>query len=128
MSPLIAHACQVWGIKQSALLGKRKVKQLARARQVLAWFAVKHYGLSYSQVARDMNRDHTTIFHGVQVIGRELDAGDWLTCDLWNAFNHRKPVACFDPPEPFIPGVSLSISPDAFNVHQEWRVADHAVV
>jgi hypothetical protein len=90
MDRLIDHGVIAWGMSRKALAGKNRCIAFARPRQVLMWFAVKRYGFSLSETARAMNRDHTTILHGVQKVDALLEI-DTDTAELWMAFNDGRP-------------------------------------
>jgi len=70
MKALLAHACEVWELTDSALRGNGRHHAISRPRQVLYWFAHDRYGMSLSSIARNMGRDHTTIISGVRNINR----------------------------------------------------------
>jgi chromosomal replication initiation ATPase DnaA len=53
------------------LLGYTKRQPVARARQFVMWKANKA-GHSLAAIGRALNRDHTTIRHGVREIERQL--------------------------------------------------------
>lgn len=69
----VADEYAITGITFEALIGPRRFGQLAEARQVAMYVARKMTDKSYPQLGRSFgNRDHTTIMHGVKLIGRRL--------------------------------------------------------
>lgn len=50
------------------LLGERRAREIARPRQIAMWLAVRATGSSLPQIGRALNRDHTTVLHGIGVI------------------------------------------------------------
>lgn len=53
------------GLPLSSILSPRRDAALAQARQVVM-FEARQRGLSYPAIGYAMNRDHTTIIHGVR--------------------------------------------------------------
>ena len=64
---LVAEASKHTGCTVDEILGYSRKRQIARARQWVMWRARKD-GLTYGQIAHALNRDHTTIIHGVKTI------------------------------------------------------------
>lgn len=60
------------GVPSSAILGKSRERDIVQARQVVAWVAC-HEGLGYSEVGRQLGRDHTTVMHSVAKVTADRD-------------------------------------------------------
>lgn len=63
---ILRDIAEQYGFKVTALLGWRRPKALARARQELYWRAYDETGFSMPQIGRALNRDHTTILYGIR--------------------------------------------------------------
>lgn len=53
------------GVPVAAILSSGRVEAVARARHIVMYEA-RRAGLSYPQIARAMNRHHTSVMHGVR--------------------------------------------------------------
>lgn len=54
------------GVTMAEMMGVRRHKFIARARQI-AYYEAHKRGMSASDIARAMLRDHTTVIHGIRV-------------------------------------------------------------
>ena len=84
---IISRCCRAWGIQEIDLLGSRKHRPIARARQVLAYLLHEGGLMSYSAIGRALRRDHTTIMSAVRRISSLRAAGDQLTVGLLDQFD-----------------------------------------
>jgi chromosomal replication initiation ATPase DnaA len=69
---LVAH-CSGWPI--ASLVGHRRVKGLARARQVAAWLLRHVCGCSFPEVGITMGKDHSTMVHACNTVDDEIRRG-----------------------------------------------------
>ncbi len=68
--------CEHFNIRLSDLLGPKRVRTIARPRQVAMWLAKRMTTRSLPEIGRRFGgRDHTTVMHGVRRI-EELKAAD----------------------------------------------------
>ena len=73
---LVKHVEFRHGFTRRELLSRSKPTPLANARHELWWLARQLYGLTYPQIAKKSDWDHTTVLHGVRRYGRKLAAGE----------------------------------------------------
>lgn len=74
-----------FGYSVDDLLGSSRSKPLVMARQT-AMFACREFlGLSYPQIGKALNRDHTTVMHGCKKIEEFLHQFPGVETDLRNA-------------------------------------------
>lgn len=66
----VSRAC---GLAPAAILSRSRLRCYAEARQIAFWL-LREAGLSYPQIGAALNRDHTTVLHGVT----KVDADPWL--------------------------------------------------
>ena len=75
------RACRVFDVRISELLSDRRETNLVLARQFICYWAARLTPMSMPQIARKLNRDHTTVLHNKKVwrerrakMGRHLRA------------------------------------------------------
>lgn len=61
---IIAEVSQASGISRRDIKGPARFAHIVRARHAVCYIAHRA-GVSYSQIARELGRDHTTISHAV---------------------------------------------------------------
>ena len=62
---IVASVAQMSGLAPSAIKGPCRQLEFVQARDVVCFIAHRE-GISYSQIARELNRDHTTIMAAVR--------------------------------------------------------------
>jgi chromosomal replication initiation ATPase DnaA len=70
---IIATVCRKHRVRPVELTGPCRVKAIVHARHEAMWEAFKNTPLSYPQLGRIFNRDHTTVMHGVRQHQKRLD-------------------------------------------------------
>lgn len=70
---IICHICQHFKVKEADLFGKRRFQKLAHARQTLMYI-LHSWGWSYPMIGGRLNRDHTTVLHGVEMVAKRLSS------------------------------------------------------
>ena len=68
-------------VSKEELFGSCRDAKLVKYRHVLFWMLRRNTKLSYPQIGRDFDRDHTTIIHGMQ----KVEKRKWLkslACEL----------------------------------------------
>lgn len=64
---LVDHVCVRRGVTQEELCGRHRTQAVTAARHEL-WWLIRHHPqrrYSYSEIARLVQRDHTTVLHGI---------------------------------------------------------------
>ena len=64
ITPLVAQVCGERGMAVKDILGHCRTKRVTDARHWVFYEAHKR-GIPYAEIGRLMNRDHTTVIHGV---------------------------------------------------------------
>lgn len=70
LSSVIARTAERFGVKPSDLTGPSRKRWHVRPRQVAFYLSHHMTSLSLTQTGRRMNRDHSTVMHGVEVCAR----------------------------------------------------------
>lgn len=69
---LIKSVCSYFGLTTEEMLGKSRAKQYVYPRQIAMYLARKHTALSFPDLGRVFQRDHTTVLSAYQRIIKEL--------------------------------------------------------
>lgn len=64
ISELMQSVSDITGFTVLELLSRRKEQRLAHARQALYYLACVNTSMSFPEIGRRLNKDHTTILHG----------------------------------------------------------------
>ncbi len=64
--------CAVLHLSRDELLSSSRTPRIARARQLAMYLARDLTDLSLAQIAREFNRDHSTVIHAIRRVNREL--------------------------------------------------------
>jgi len=67
--------CSTLGVSQQAMLSPSRASDVAHARQIAMYLSRELTDLSLAEIARQFNRDHTTVLHAVRVVSGRA-AGD----------------------------------------------------
>lgn len=93
VSDIVSLAAEMAAVDRNAILGRSRHGRLVRIRQACMTVA-RESGHSYPAIGRRMNRDHSTIVHGVDKAGiiaeRNADYAAFLA-RLRNAAGQAKP-------------------------------------
>ena len=65
IAQIAAAASDIFGVPVRVLMGKAQDKSTRLPRFAVYWVARNHLGYSYPQIGRIMDRDHSTVVHGV---------------------------------------------------------------
>jgi chromosomal replication initiator protein len=65
----------VSGVPREELLSTRRTPRVARARQLAMYLARELTSLSLAQIAREFDRDHSTVLHAIRSVSRRLESG-----------------------------------------------------
>jgi chromosomal replication initiation ATPase DnaA len=60
--------CSVVGISQGAMLSPSRSSEVSHGRQIAMYLSRELTDLSLAEIARQFDRDHTTILHAVRVV------------------------------------------------------------
>jgi len=69
---IVQIVAEVFGQDAQMMLSPRRWKPLAMARQCAMALAAKHSARSLAEIGRRLDRDHTTVMHGVQAHEQRL--------------------------------------------------------
>ena len=72
--------CSTLGVSQQAMLSTSRAAEVSRARQMAMYLSRELTDLSLAEIARQFDRDHTTILHAVRVVSARA-AGDAEVAD-----------------------------------------------
>ncbi len=67
--------CEINGLTREELMSPRRSAKVARARQMAMYLARELTPLSLTEIARDFDRDHTTVLHAVRTVSTKLEPG-----------------------------------------------------
>jgi len=70
---IIADCAEEFGISVKDLLGNSRVNHIVMARRKAAWIFYQRGTMSYQQIGRLLNKDHSTIIHAVQKYQKSLE-------------------------------------------------------
>ncbi len=72
----------VLGVPEEALLSKQRTPRVTRARQLAMFLTRELTSLSLAQIAREFDRDHSTVIHSLKVIEQRNEPGSDLAGDI----------------------------------------------
>ncbi len=75
-------ACATMDVSRRDLLSTKRTSQVSHARQLAIYLTRELTSLSLAQIAREFNRDHTTILHAVRAVTAKLEPGSEMTATL----------------------------------------------
>ncbi|MEK7460598.1 MAG: chromosomal replication initiator protein DnaA [Patescibacteria group bacterium] len=75
-------------IDQVDLLGPRRNKEFVHPRQIIMYLLRYELGFSFPKIGRELNKDHTTIMHGVEKLKRELPKDSLLQHEITTLKDH----------------------------------------
>jgi chromosomal replication initiator protein len=64
--------CSVRGVSRQDLLSAKRTSRISHARQLAMYLARQETSLSLAQIAREFNRDHTTVLHAIRTVSGRL--------------------------------------------------------
>jgi chromosomal replication initiator protein len=64
--------CSVRGVSRQDLLSAKRTSSISHARQLAMYLTRQETSLSLAQIAREFNRDHTTVLHAVRTVSARL--------------------------------------------------------
>src|SRR5213075_723132 len=66
VSSIQEAACSTLGVSRQDLLSHKRTARVSRARQLAIYLTRELTSLSLAQIAREFNRDHSTVLHAVR--------------------------------------------------------------
>ena len=73
---IVSVVCNYRGVLPQQIKSPQQVRFIAYARQEIMYLAKRIADLSYPQIGDFLNRDHTTIMHGVRAVEKRMNACD----------------------------------------------------
>ncbi len=64
--------CSVRGVSRQDLLSAKRTSRISHARQLAMYITRRETSLSLAQIAREFNRDHTTVLHAIRTVSTRL--------------------------------------------------------
>jgi chromosomal replication initiator protein len=64
--------CSVRGVSRQDLLSAKRTARISHARQLAMYLTRQETSLSLAQIAREFNRDHTTVLHAIRTVSSRL--------------------------------------------------------
>jgi Bacterial dnaA protein helix-turn-helix len=81
---LVIETCaDVFGVTILDILSKKRNREIVNARHCIIFILRNKYRLSYSEIGRLMNRDHTSIMYAIDVFEKYMANDD----DIRESFN-----------------------------------------
>jgi chromosomal replication initiator protein len=74
--------CSVRGVSRQDLLSPKRSSRISHARQLAMYLARQETSLSLAQIARNFNRDHSTVLHAIRTVSTRLEPGSETTTSL----------------------------------------------
>jgi chromosomal replication initiator protein len=92
-------ACAVFDVSRADLLSPKRTIRVAHARQLAIYLTRDLTSLSLAQIARDFNRDHSTVLHAIRAVSSRLDVNSETTelLDRTRALIHHPPGTTSSP-------------------------------
>ncbi|MGH2926199.1 MAG: chromosomal replication initiator protein DnaA [Solirubrobacterales bacterium] len=75
VSAIQEAACSVLGVARSDVLSSNRTARVARARQLAIYLTRELTTLSLAQIAREFDRDHSTVLHAIRAVAGRLEPG-----------------------------------------------------
>lgn len=72
---IIRSVSDHFDVPRGELLGTRRTKSVAVARQALMWAIRQKTFLSLEEIGSYLNRDHSTVLHGIRRTQERIDEG-----------------------------------------------------
>jgi len=79
---LIELTCSYFHLDRKSVMGKLRVAKYVQARHVLMYLFRTKLKMTFSEIGRFFDRDHTTVLHSSRTIENCLEIGDYLAKDI----------------------------------------------
>ncbi|MBQ7036835.1 MAG: chromosomal replication initiator protein DnaA [Clostridia bacterium] len=70
---IVSGCAKYYHIKEEDIMGSKRTKSIALARQVVMYLMREILGLSHLKIAKFFDKDHTTIMYGIKKIETEIE-------------------------------------------------------
>jgi chromosomal replication initiator protein len=87
----------VLGVPREALVSKQRTPRVTRARQLAMFLTRELTPLSLAQIAREFDRDHSTVLHSLKVVAQRNEPGSEVASDIHSV---RAALGKLDAPQP----------------------------
>jgi chromosomal replication initiator protein len=77
--------CSIRGVTRGDLLSPKRSPRISQARQLAMYLTRQQTSLSLAQIAREFNRDHSTVLHAIRAVTGRLEPGSETTASLHRA-------------------------------------------
>jgi chromosomal replication initiator protein len=74
--------CSVCGVSRQDLLSPKRNSRISHTRQLAMYLTRQETSLSLAQIAREFNRDHSTVLHAIRTVATRLEPGSQTTATL----------------------------------------------
>jgi hypothetical protein len=71
-----------FGLTPAEIDGRQNCRRFARPRQIAMYICARVAGMSLPQIGRLLNRDHSTIHHGVRVVSARMAVNPILAAEI----------------------------------------------
>ncbi len=78
-------SCSVIGVNRDHMLSSSRTARVVRARQLAMYLSRELTGLSLAQIAREFNRDHSTVLHAIRAVSARLEPESEISEQLQRA-------------------------------------------
>jgi chromosomal replication initiator protein len=89
---ILNAAAEAFGVSREALRARDRRAEVATARQVTMYLAHELGGQSYSQIAREMHRDHSTVLHAVNRVSLQIGTDPVVRSAVDKLRTHLRPT------------------------------------
>lgn len=79
---IIDATAQFYGITRDAILSIELAPYIVRARHVAMFLAADRKDMSFAQMGRVFNRDHSSVFHAMKKVRALVEQGDPIAADV----------------------------------------------
>jgi chromosomal replication initiator protein len=73
LEALLMVSADYFGIPVSELTGRNRSAKISVPRQIIMYLMREEVGASFPQIGQALNRDHTTVMHGIQRVTADLE-------------------------------------------------------
>ena len=82
MERIIRATCTVTGITRNELLSARRPAKFVHARHIAMYLAREYTTLSFPQIGRAMNKDHTTVYYVANKLANRSRGATMMNRDI----------------------------------------------
>ncbi|MFN3387482.1 MAG: helix-turn-helix domain-containing protein [Allosphingosinicella sp.] len=96
-----------FGVSRAELVSEHRGREIAHPRQVVMYLASQVTPASLPQIGRRLNRDHTTVMHGIRAVRKRMAEDPELAARvgrLRRALEPPEPLECEPAQLDFLPG------------------------